>query len=115
MFLRVLLANLQCRCAYNPPRMPPACALSCLILIIQSLTEQLLSDTCVIKGSALMLPWCCHASHMCSIALTLPCRHFKYYAKDFGDNESERLATLIRLSGGRGNDLRKVISPVALL
>jgi hypothetical protein len=54
-------------------------------------------------------------THMCSIALTLPCRQFKYYAKDFGDNESERLATLIRLSGGRGNDLRKVISPVALL
>ena len=45
----------------------------------------------------------------------MPCRQFKYYAKDFGDNESERLATLIRLSGGRGNNLRKVISPVALL
>lgn len=39
------------------------------------------------------------------------CRQFKYYAKDFGDNEGERLMTLARLMGDKGDSLRKVIFP----
>ena len=38
-------------------------------------------------------------------------RQFKYFAKDFGDTESERLITLARLMGSKGNALLKVKLP----
>lgn len=68
---------------------------------------------------------CARASLVCSLLLrvhscydcrahVLHPRQFKYYAKDFGDNESERVATLIRLMGDRGDALRKVVTSCSI-
>jgi hypothetical protein len=87
------------------------CGLVSQIRSMQTLTEHKLEETCVVKGSALMLPWCSHSPlppfHKSSHSHPL-LRQFKYYAKDFGDHESERLATLARLMGSKGPALLKV-------
>jgi hypothetical protein len=58
-------------------------------------------------GAAAAATACRH----CALHAHVRCRQFKYYAKDFGDNEVERLMTLARLMGDKGDCLRKVILP----
>ena len=85
--------------------------------LLQALTQQKLEETCVIKGSVVAFPWCGHCYDAILFeppALTYisRSRQFKYFAKDFGDTESERLITLARLMGSKGDALLKVKLPL---
>jgi hypothetical protein len=122
--LRVRPANLPCRCrawrgfAVCVCLYSEMCHLFCWpsSRLLQALTQQKLEETCVIKGSVVALPWCSHCYH--AILFEPPelthisrSRQFKYFAKDFGDTESERLITLARLMGSKGDALLKVKLP----